>query len=464
MITRALRGSVILRSLARFLRLSLAQARQSALFGLLRGSFVLGFACARLPAVFSLVTAALFVIPGPVFDNLYSLYAMTALTALALLGGYFTPAANSRGINKPRFSAIGGSGIYALLFLAVVLFSVVASPLPLVSFRSLLFLLTAFMACALAYFVLRSRRDLRLFVVILLAAVTVSGLYACYQAYVGLDVSSRQTDLSQNPDMPGRVYSFFTNPNNYAMMLVMVLPLYAAVFFESKSGLARRAAALCFLPPALALLLTFSRAGWASFAVGVLVFLFFTHRRVIPYLFAAALITLPLLPSSIHTRLFSLFGIFTSSDSSASHRAYIYNLVFPVLEKHWLFGTGLGTESLRYAIMRYYATLPEFTSFEWGVPPHTHNIYLQVWLETGIAGVASFCGAAAALLRRCADTLRRRRDYMLTAGFACIVSSLFFGFFDYIWFYPRTMLLFWLVTGVTLRALRPDEAQAANSA
>ena len=43
-------------------------------------------------------------------------------------------------------------------------------------------------------------------------------------------------DLSASPDTPGRVDSFFNNPNTFAQILVLLLPLSCALFLSATAG------------------------------------------------------------------------------------------------------------------------------------------------------------------------------------------------------------------------------------
>lgn len=74
----------------------------------------------------------------------------------------------------------------------------------------------------------------QLMVALAVLGLSVAALYGCYQSYIGVDIVASQQDMNLNQGMPGRVYSFFDNPNNFAEQLAMLLPLNLALFLNSR--------------------------------------------------------------------------------------------------------------------------------------------------------------------------------------------------------------------------------------
>ena len=90
---------------------------------------------------------------------------------------------------------------------------------------------------------------------------------------------------------------------------------------------------------------------------------------------------------------------------------------------------------------------------------HCHNIYLQVWCETGLLGLVSFAGgifwtvkkgAKAALQAVCTPSVR----LLVIGGASALMGAMLCGMADYIWNYPRVMLIFWFVCALTLAGIR----------
>ena len=89
---------------------------------------------------------------------------------------------------------------------------------------------------------------------------------------------------------------------------------------------------------------------------------------------------------------------------------------------------------------------------------HAHNFYLQVWIETGLLGLFSFLATLLTTLRavvcqsdRCADSDART---IACAGAASLAGAMICGMGDYLWNYPRVMVMFWFVFAMTLTGLK----------
>ena len=74
-----------------------------------------------------------------------------------------------------------------------------------------------------------------------------------------------------NPGMPGRVYSFFDNPNTFAEVLILLLPVVLALVLSSQHFISRLAALAVFAVGVAALGMTYSRASWVGIACSMVV-------------------------------------------------------------------------------------------------------------------------------------------------------------------------------------------------
>ena len=74
---------------------------------------------------------------------------------------------------------------------------------------------------------------------------------------------------------------------------------------------------------------------------------------------------------------------------------------------YWLSGIGLGTEVFRGVVTKY----PLYT--EGAIPPHSHNILLHIWIESGIIGVLSFGGWILHLFKTGINNIKEQTDKTL---------------------------------------------------
>lgn len=354
--------------------------------------------------------------------------------------------------------SIRSMGFYLLVFVLAVVLSQVFSIFPGLGLRFMVFYINCFLFVLLIVSSVRTREQLGRFIEIVLVGVTLTGLYGIWQAIVGVPVNPSQIDVNLNEGMPGRIFSTIGNSNSYAEVLVMFLPFYMAVILSSKSIFRKLVFAALAVPPFLSLLLTFSRSSWIGFAVAVLVFVFFWKRKLIPFIIAAGLLCIPVLPQSIYRRILTIFN---PNDTSASYRILIYRTIGPVLKDYWFTGIGLGTDAFMKVVQNYAL----YT--KGAVPPHSHNVFAQVWLETGIVGILSYTGFLLGLLKRGIKNITGKTDaytrHFITAGISALIGISIVSVAEYVWFYHRVMILFWVVAALVMACLNISRESTKGS-
>jgi len=250
-----------------------------------------------------------------------------------------------------------------------------------------------------------------------------------------------------NVGMPGRIYSTMENPNNLGQILLMLIPFYVAIILASSSFIKKFIIAGMGIPPLIALALTYSRSSWVGFAVTFLMFVLLTNWRYVPLFIFAGLAMIPVLPQTVYNRILTIWD---PRDSSVNYRALINKTIRPMFEDYWLTGVGLGSDAFMKVVQNY----PLHTKV---IPPHTHNLYIQIWIETGLIGVLSFIGFLVSTVKKGIKRIRMEDDrylkYTIIAGISSLVGILVVGIAEYVWYYPRVMVIFWVVAGLLLAAL-----------
>ena len=292
-------------------------------------------------------------------------------------------------------------------------------------------------------------------------ALLVMSLYAMVQRLQGLEVNPSYVDMDLNEGMPSRVFSFFENPNAFAEVILLLLPLAVAWLLCTRSWGGRFLALLSTGAGCVAMAMTYSRASWVGLVVAAAVFVVLWNRKFIPLGIFAALVVLAALPDTVFHRILTIFD---SSDTSTSSRFPLYYAAADFLQQRPILGAGLGTDAVRQAI----DDLNLFHGHDRFV--HCHNIYLQVWCETGLVGLITFVGGILWTLKRgCRAAIRGLchpvARLAVIGGVAALAGTMVCGIADYIWNYPRVMLIFWFVCAVTLAGIRlaARERAAATS-
>jgi len=393
------------------------------------------------PAAIGWLFLGMILIPYEHWNNLYSLIGFFLILLLSLAGGM-----RRRSLRLDVTSV----GPYAALYALAVILAVPLSAFPSLSFRFLFFHITC-MLCVITTVSTIERQDqlmrLGTFAGLGLFASSVAGFV---QRVIGVDVNPSYVDLTVNEGMPGRIYAMFENPNAFAEVLALLIPLAVALMLASKNWRGRILGFMSCLLGLAAILMTYGRASWIGLAVAAVLFVFLWNRKLLPVIIFLGLAAIPVLPSTVFNRILTIFN---SKDTSTSSRFPLYAAALRLLAARPLIGAGLGTDAVRQAV--------KDLNFYHGVAPfvHAHDVYLQVWAESGLLGLFSFIGAMGwsiknAFKTAASDSCPKQVRLITIGGASSLFGLLICGIADYMWNYPRVMVIFWFVAGVTLSAIR----------
>ncbi len=307
---------------------------------------------------------------------------------------------------------------------------------------------------------------------------TLISLYGIALYFLGAGYSSSAwVDSEMFTGIQARAVATLENPNMLGEYLILILPIAVGMFIGRGEGLRRFQAFVCIGIMGVCLILTWSRGAWLGLIFAALLFLFMWHRRSV-WLILAGIASIPILPAILPASIVSRFtSIGNMTDSSTSYRVYIWRATVNMIEDNFLSGIGIG-EGAWDRLYPLYAYLGVEAA------PHSHNLYLQIWLELGIIGLLVFivflfllyqaaftlffrlsggCTLIApdlsgGMLRQnleegldSAHEMSRSRVQLRisTAGPLCgIFAVLVQGLTDYAWYNYRLYLMFWLVCGL----------------
>lgn len=410
-------------------------------------------ALARLPWLdFEFVGGGLILLmllcPSRLWHNVYALIMGMALFALMVVIAAVR--------NRPalRLSTVG-IPLLAFAFSSVVGVGIAENRSE--GVRVFCFFLAAFLFCVSIAGSVTDEKKLKKLLAFLYIGVVAAAAVAVVQRFLGVSVDPTLTDLSNNQGMPGRVYSVYENPNNYAEIIVLLFPVAAVWCTMLKEKYQRVYAAAGLLLPVAALLMTYSRSSWVGFALAVIVFLFFWNKRVLPAFFLLALLAIPLLPQTIWNRVLT---IGSTADSSNMYRVLIWNGVMDMLGDHGLIGVGLGPDNFK-PIYQLYVTGTA------AVAPHAHMVYLEVWAEMGLLGIGSYLVYYFTTIRNAVIRLPQASKpvrLVLIAGISSLAGIAFVSAAEYIWYYPRVMFCFFILTGIMAACVSMTDARRHTEA
>jgi len=203
--------------------------------------------------------------------------------------------------------------------------------------------------------------------------------------------------------------------NTAGYLLAMSFPLCLYVVIDA-SGILRWLAALSCSGQILALLLTYSRGSWLGWSAGMIFFGVAAKqwKYLLSMLMIAALGVL-MLPS-LGQRVYSV--IRPSEDRSIGERLQVLKGAIRLGMDHPLFGVGYGRGRLKQELRRNYQE-----TFTKNVPIwHAHNVYGELFAETGLLGLGTFLWLMISTLFRVLHSALDRPTSDQLAGVAIAAS------------------------------------------
>ena len=204
------------------------------------------------------------------------------------------------------------------------------------------------------------------------------------------------------------------------------------------------------------LMLTMSRAGYLALAAGWLYLGIVKQRKLLVILLVFCLVGVPLLPNAVRTRVLMTYDENGGElDHSSETRVNLWEEAMQAFEANPLFGTGFDT----------YAYGHHETSYK-----DTHNFFVKVLTETGIAGLAIFMWLLWKTYSTGYRLSRRARDPFLASlglGLACwVVCAAVANFFGDRWHFLQVNGYMWVIAGLVARAwtIVESEEQTAGEA
>lgn len=341
-----------------------------------------------------------------------------------------------------------GVGFLMLGFLAVYLFASINSFARLNS----LSIFAIYLVFMLFYFVvintIKSRKQLFDVLTIFAVSGALVCLYGIAQYLFGWDTSAAWIDDEMFGDIKMRVYSTLENPNVLGEYILLILPICVGLVWQKPNKLSKvvftLAAGLMFGT----LILTFSRGCWIGFMVSAGLFVTFVCGK----LWGLALIALPFVPMIIPESIINRFtSVGNMEDSSTSYRVYIWMGSLAMIKDFWASGIGPGTEAFK-------AVYP-FYSYSGIVAPHSHNMFLQILVESGVVGIGVFLTTLYMFGKKMIDgyqaTSRKgsKLGAMIVAITAGVIGFAVQGMFDNCFYNYRVFLIFWFVLALGISAV-----------
>ena len=350
-----------------------------------------------------------------------------------------------------------GMGFFIILFIAVYL---VAGFTSFAAVKSLSIWMIYFVFMAM-YFVIINTADSKKLLNNMLTIFVLSGLLVCVygiaQYIFGWDTKQAWMDEGMFEDIKMRIYSTLGNPNVLGEYILLVLPVSIGLMWTKKNFATKVVYAGISVIMGAALILTFSRGCWLGLLLAAAIFVTFAAGK----LWGLALIILPALPFVLPESIIKRFtSIGNMEDSSTSYRVYIWMGTLAMIKDFWISGIGMGQEA--------FTQVYPFYSYNGIIAPHSHNLFLQILVESGVVGICIFLIISILFLRRIMTGYQyggkgEELSTLMTAIAAGVCGFLVQGMFDNCFYNYRVMLIFWCVIALGRACVYVAEQRSENA-
>lgn len=373
---------------------------------------------------------------------------LAACSCLALVSFLLNLTTNKDAVLRPV--PLGG-------YIAMFAFMLCLSTLNSFTFIKSVKILFIHLAFILFYFVvfqtLDTKKKWRATLVSFLLVAGVVALYGVYQNFAGISSTASWVDQEMFQQIKVRVYSTFDNPNVLGEYLVLLIPVMIAAIWKAKTNGQKTIYTGLLLILAACLIFTWSRGAWLGVFLAIAIFLLIMDKRW-SLLAVLGLCLIPVFLTSDSAIANRLLSIGNTTDTSTAYRVSIWRASVTMLKDFWLSGIGPGSDAFSMIYPKYALAGANFAL-------HSHNLFLQLCVETGICGIVAFFALIIAFIRQSfALPIYQKRSCMSSAiaiAFAAgMIGFLFQGLTDNVWYNYKMVLLFWIVLAFASSATAPD--------
>ncbi|MDI3480562.1 MAG: hypothetical protein PWQ97_217 [Tepidanaerobacteraceae bacterium] len=420
--------------------------------GIIIGSFYYFLPLTTFIKLFGLIFLSVLIYIKPMWGLYIAIFILplaSTVYSVAVIGLVFA----SLMLNRDNFNLDVPSAIVpALAFVIVAALAAVFSVIRGDSLKTLPLYAAYFMVFYSSAILLKDKAILKTALLFQILSALLLSLYGIYQYFfIKIPTAIAWVDVKQFPELSTRVYATLENPNVLAEYLALSIPVVLGVLMGSKSAIRKLIFFIILIVLLICLVLTFSRGAWLGLALALVVFAALKEPRLLVWLILLGFISPLFMPSVVINRVASIGSL---EDSSNAFRVTIWIAAIRMIKDYWITGVGLGLTAFSRVYRDYMIA---------GTPAlHAHNLYLEIGIEMGIAGLLTFIWMIIASFSSAMNCIKNDNwhSFVLAGVVAALAGHLLHGMFDYVWFSPRIVMEFWMFLGM-MSAL-PSKEEALN--
>ncbi len=248
----------------------------------------------------------------------------------------------------------------------------------------------------------------------------------------GFAIPSKWVDKSEY-NLSKRIYSTFFNPNVFGFYANFILLLSCENLDFKKINLEWAS----FAGGVICLILTFSRTSWVSIIAALIIASLFNKK----YLKYAVIISIAIFTADALMGVGRANPIKSIEDSSILYRMEVWKASIEIIKDNFISGIGFGTLSRHIA--NYSSTVS--TNVE-----HSHNLYIQVFTETGAIGFSIFLTLLWSIMKKFKNRLSAvcgSRSKSWITAFAVFAMTMIHGLVDSVPLTPQILMILSIYSG-----------------
>lgn len=311
-------------------------------------------------------------------------------------------------------------------------FSILSS---LISLRQWFFYLIIFY---LTVNLLRTKKEIKIFVIILLISTCLLSLWGIRQ-FLTAGI------------MTQRANSFFCHSNVFGGYLSLVIPITLSIFCISNSWKKVLLSAVMFIILCSGVAVSLSRSAFVGLGVTLLFFLIIFWKELVRWISIILCIIIgALLTGNLAVVIFRALPT-SWLDISTMGRLHIWDFALASIRNHPFLGVGLQHYTQVYA----YDGRSALKSLEF---LHAHNLYLELAMGIGLIGLGLFMWFIVIVLKRGMWVFKTGSTALSRAiALGCvggIINFLADGLFEYLFHNVNVGFLFWMILGIIMTLWR----------
>lgn len=250
----------------------------------------------------------------------------------------------------------------------------------------------------------------------------------------GFAMPSKWVDTGEY-SLSKRIYSTFFNPNVFGFYINLIILLTIDKFDYNKINLNL----LVIISGLICLILTFSRTSWISLIAALIAVSLFDKK----YIKYALMISILIFGTDALLGIGRADPLKAVEDSSFLYRLEVWKTCIEIIKDNFVTGIGFGT---------LFKHVGDYSIVVSNKIEHSHNLYLQIFTETGILGFSLFFSILITILKKFIIKLYSEKNKTWITPFAIFVMTMIHGLVDSVALTPQIMMILAIYAG-TLRAI-----------